>query len=163
VTLSIMESLAERLNREPELTRLISVILDRQLPDGLMDKIRATLREIVDETPHAAWTYIDASDNLFLAQAKTFEEALDIIEEDTGYMLFPGELQRCEAMDGLGHNFLYGLYSGTADEVPCAEYDACGTAIIVQDSHLVNKDTLGDAIVVGDVLYCSRFCADQAR
>lgn len=162
MALSTTASLVEKLNAEPGLARLIFAILDPQLPDDLIANIRARLEEMIENVPVVAWTYIDDQDDVFLAQARTREEAREIIQEDTGHVIHPGEIGRCEAMDGLGYKSLYALYSNGIDEAQCAEFDTCGTYIAIQESHLVNADTRGGAIVVGDTLYCSRFCADHA-
>lgn len=164
MALSIMESLAERLSREPELTRLIFAILDPQLPNDLIANIRARLNEMIENAPMVAWMY-DHDEGIYFAQSATQEGAAAIIDAMLGEPADYDRMKRCEAMDGLGYNRLHGLYVNLFHGALCAEFASCGTRIIASErdsGRLVNADTGGEAIVVGDALYCSRFCADHA-
>jgi hypothetical protein len=156
--LSTTASLAERLSQEPELSRLISAILDPQLPDGTRERFRETLQEMVRLK---AWTHKDRNGDIYLVQAHTKEHAIAMLQQRSGHTTV--RANRCSAMDNLGYVELHGIYSGVVDAAQCQEFDNCGTYVEVWNSHIVNCDTGEEAIVVDNKLYCSRFCATQAR
>lgn len=162
--LSTMASLAERLSKEPELTRLIFAILDPQLPRGLLADIRTNLKAMTEGVPVFAWSY-EHDEGIFLVYALTKMEADSKLEVILGEPVQYDRIKRCRAMDGLSYNRLHGLYTNLWSGALCADFASCGTRIVPSDGKngkLVNADTRGEAIVVGDILYCSRFCADHA-
>lgn len=120
--------------------------------------------EMVRNAPGVAWKYEDDI-GVLIAHAPTHKSAILMIEEMVADFVDDDEVERCEAMDGLGYNSLHGLYVNLSEGALCADFPSCGMYVVPSgddgNGRLVNEDTRGDAVVVGDTLYCSRFCADH--
>jgi hypothetical protein len=124
---------------------------------------------ISGEKPDRAWVYTNREGQVFLAQGKDRGDAYRIIEEASNEYPTSSELKRCRAMDGLGYNELWGLYSGLVNVVPCAN-PFCGAEISILGSggnttsgRLVDERGHVSPIVIGTDLYCSRECYESRR
>lgn len=113
--------------------------------------------------PSVAWAYPHDNGGVFLAQARDQERAAAIFDVLEGEPVDYDRIERCEAMDGLGYSRLHGVYTNLWRVTLCDQFVSCGGWIMTSgmdgNGRLINMDTLGDAVVIGDTLYCSDFCA----